>query len=122
VYSQTSINYLAYGENQTRPGTSIHAERSALLNLPWRPRNSRVLKVSLLVIRTTHTGTLGQSKPCTNCIRAMRTEALSLGYYVSSVYYSADGGDITHTKLNDLDTTHESAFFRYRRRCHGTKE
>ncbi|MFM7986635.1 MAG: hypothetical protein ACKPKO_45700, partial [Candidatus Fonsibacter sp.] len=68
---------LSYGINaydNTRGVGSTHAEMNAIANLPPRPRNRKhLMKVNILVIRTSQTGKLGISKPCIKCIIDMMT-------------------------------------------------
>jgi pyrimidine deaminase RibD-like protein len=100
---------MAYGENDGQ----YHAERNALLKLPKR---TRILKVNILVIRTTAHGHLGSSKPCFHCLYSMKHEALLRGYYISSVYYSLNGSEIVCERLDDMTNTHVTSFFKFKKR------
>lgn len=95
---------LSYGENRYKPADSgsFHAEEQAVRNLPYQPRNKRPKKVDLLVIRTSPTGTLGQSKPCTHCICVLQTMLPKKGYSLQNVYYTGTGGTLHETKLSYL--------------------
>ena len=99
---------MAYGENDGQ----YHAERNALLKLPLR---TRVLKVNILVIRATASGQLGSSKPCFHCLYSMKHEALSRGYYIANVYYS-HGNQLVCEKLDEMENTHVTSFFRFKKR------
>jgi cytidine deaminase len=101
--------------NQYNLGT-IHAEENAIRKLPTLPRKSRLKKVDILVIRTTKDGNLGCSKPCMNCLLMMKNWLPDKGYTLGTVYFSDDGGTITHMPFHrmyeDRDHAHVSRFYK----------
>jgi hypothetical protein len=107
---------LSYGENRYKAANmgSIHAEEQALRNLPYLPRKKRPKKVDLLVIRTTPSGVLGSSKPCTHCMCVLQTVLPKKGYILSTVYYTGKGGvlhDITFSNLLADTDPHTSRYY-----------
>jgi cytidine deaminase len=106
------INYLAYGENHG----IIHAEHDALQNLPRRPRNKRIRTAYAVVVRTSRTGELGESKPCAHCVNRLKNHALRLGYSVSHVYYSTRDQSMECVKIDELENTHTSSYYRFLKR------
>ena len=70
----------------TRGVGTTHAEANAIANLPPRPRNRKhLLKVNILVIRTSQTGKIGISKPCIKCIIDMMTIPQKRGYIIKNI-------------------------------------
>lgn len=68
----------------------------------------KLSKISLIVIKQSNTtGSLGVSKPCNACIKAMK--ALKL----KKVYYSNADGNIVLEKINNISSTHKSRMFKY---------
>lgn len=93
---------------------SIHAEHDAILRLPQR--YGKIQTVNLMVIRTSPTGQLGESKPCAHCIQRMRKNTLRMGYSISHVYYSTSEQNIKKIRLDELVSSHVSSYFRYIKR------
>jgi len=92
---------------------SIHAERDAIAGL--RLRNSKKLKkVNLLVIKTSKTGYLGNSKPCYHCLQDMKNLAPMRGYKIQNIYYSNEKGIIIKRKLSKMleGDFHFSSFYK----------
>lgn len=113
-------NTLAYGENVFkgfRGEYSTHAEEQALRNLPYAPRKKRPTAVDLLIIRTTRTGTTGNSKPCTHCLCVLSCYLPIKGYSLRNIYYTDTTGGITQANLRKLiheNTPHVSRFYKER--------
>lgn len=100
----------------TRGVGTTHAEANAIANLPPRPRNRKhLLKVNILVIRTSQTGKIGISKPCIKCIIDMMTIPQKRGYIIKNILYSNEIGTIESTtleKLIDEKNFHVSRYYR----------
>jgi len=109
---------LSFGINHEPPSYTrgtIHAERAAINKLPPRPPNKKPLKVSLLVVRFTPSGKLGNSKCCFKCIHDMINIPITKGYKITKVYYSNREGEIIKTNLKKLDNDndkHVSKFYK----------
>ena len=111
---------MSYGENQNKGVTdvgfrSIHAEDNAIRKLPIQPRNKRLKKVDLLVVRINRGGSLGNSKPCVHCLLLLSEKLPDKGYQVANVYYSTSNGTIAETKLKHLLAEPEPHFSRFYR-------
>ena len=67
-------NVLSVGINyykSSRTDCSTHAEINAIDKLPTLKRSKRLVRIDILVIRTSASGVLGMSKPCSKCISDM---------------------------------------------------
>ena len=102
---------LSFGENKflcsscdTFARGTVHAEREAMDRLPTRPNKARRHRrvVDILVIRTSKSGVLGQSRPCLHCIEAMCVTLPERGYRIDRVHYSDERGVVVSTKLAEL--------------------
>lgn len=102
--------------DKSRGVGSTHAEANAIAKLPPRPRNKKhLLKVNILVIRTSQTGKIGISKPCIKCILDMMTLPIKKGYIIKNILYSNEFGTIETTTLDKLINErkfHVSRFYR----------
>ena len=78
---------------------STHAEVDAINKLVPLRNNSKLCKVSLMVIRVNRSGNLSNSMPCTNCSNYMKTVAVKKGYKIKNIYYSTVDGKIDHAIL-----------------------
>ena len=78
---------------------STHAEVDAINKLVPLRNNSKLCKVSLMVIRVNRSGNLSNSMPCTNCVNYMKTVAVKKGYKIKNIYYSTVDGKIDHAIL-----------------------
>ena len=106
----------AYGVNKhlnlkTPAGHSvnfaIHAEIDALSNV-----HSRILKgMDILVIRTSKTKVLGNSRPCNHCIDKLKQRG------IRKAYYSNAQGEIVYEFVEYMEKIHESSGHRYRKTC-----
>jgi cytidine deaminase len=76
---------------------NAHAEQNALKKLMSLP-NKKMKNISLLVIRITKTGTVGESRPCLHCLSAMERSKLKIKW----VYYSTKEGTIVREKLSEM--------------------
>ena len=93
---------------------TIHAEQDAISKLPIR-KSRKLKKINILVIRTTGTGKINNSKPCYHCIQYMINTTPQYGYKISNVYFSTDNGSIEKQKLTQLsnsNTFHVSSYYR----------
>jgi cytidine deaminase len=115
VFVGTQI--ISCGMNYHNSETStVHAEQNAISKLP--KRNSKKLKrVNLLVVRTSKSGKLNNSRPCLHCIRSMTRTTPKYGYKIHHVYFSTNDGSIQKLKLSQLHLckeNHVSSFYRKR--------
>lgn len=62
----------------------------------YKPKKKSRKKWCLLVIRRSKTGILNNSKPCTDCIKMMKT------YGIYKIFYSNEKGDIVYEKVNNM--------------------
>ena len=96
-------------------GRTVHAEEDAMSRLSGRARK-HPKRVHLLVIRTTKTGRLANSKPCSHCLRQMANMTTFRGYRIHRVHYSTGNGSeiasCTLTTLMQETTPHVSSFYR----------
>lgn len=104
-------------KNQYEQGTT-HAEENAIKKLPVLPRKRKLKKVDMLVVRTNKEGLMGSSKPCANCLLAMKQRLPEKGYTLGTVYFSEAGGTINHAPfhrlLEDKDGAHMSRYYKGR--------
>jgi len=113
-----NIKILSFGFNQmgdtngNTPG--IHAEYDALTKLSPIKNKKRLEIINLFVIRLSTKNKIQSSKPCSNCIDAMKIYPMKIGYKIKHIYYSDYQGNIVKTTLNDLDVEekHYSKYFR----------
>jgi cytidine deaminase len=95
--------------------SSIHAEINAVMKLPSLPRNKKLKKIDLLVIKVSKTGVLGSSKPCLNCLQKLNTIVITRGYHLVKIHFSTQGGEIKSKKFIELlyeDDPHISKFYK----------
>jgi cytidine deaminase len=115
IGTQVISSGMNYQINDT---STIHAEQNAISKLPRR--SSRKLKrVNLLVVRTSKSGKLNNSRPCLHCIKSMMSKTPLYGYKIHYVYFSTDDGSIQKIKLSELNLckeNHISSFYRRRLR------
>jgi hypothetical protein len=111
-------NVLSVGINyykSSRTDCSTHAERNAIDKLPTLKRSKRLVRIDILVIRTSVSGVLGMSKPCSKCISDMSIYPKRKGYAINNIYYSNEDGEIIRTNLVSLideDDKHVSRYYR----------
>lgn len=99
---QSVFYVLSYGMNQYRnKSKSIHAENAALTKLKNRTSKKKK-KVNILVIKTSKTGILGNSKPCYYCMLDLKNYSPIKGYKINNVYYSDTNGEIIKKKLSHM--------------------
>lgn len=114
----TKVRILSFGVNQMGdsygkvPG--IHAECDALSKLMPLRNKKKLESINLLVIRLSSKNKIQSSKPCNNCIEAMKIIPEKKGYKIEHIYYSDENGNIIKTKLKSLDSEdkHYSKYFR----------
>lgn len=70
------------------------------------PKQKKLKKLDLLVIRVSKTGQFGNSKPCIHCILKLAKNLPEKGYTLRTVYYTDEFGNIISSQFNDL--LHES--------------
>jgi len=108
---------LSYGVNKynnKRGVGTTHAEIDAINHLPPRKKSGKMLiNIDLLVIRTSHMGKIGMSKPCLHCILSMQVLPNRKGYKIKNIYYSNEAGDIIHTTLDNLINCKDFHLSRY---------
>jgi hypothetical protein len=88
--------------DNNRGSGSIHAEVNAIANLIPLPRQKHKKSINLLVIRTSKTGKLGESKPCIKCLYDISTLPQKKGYIIRNVSYSNSNETITETTISRL--------------------
>ena len=109
------FNVLSYGINKfgsNKNDKTTHAEVDAINHLPL---SHKTIKINLLVIRTTRTGNLCISKPCSHCILSIPILAERKGYIIKNIYYSDEKGNILKTNLNKLNKDTDKHTSRYYR-------
>ena len=100
--------------DNTRSDRTIHAEINAINNLVHcSAKKKHLIKIDLLVIRTSNTGKLGISKPCIKCIIDLSTIPKKKGYIIKNIYYSDTDGSIIKTNLKTLIDTKDFHVSRY---------
>jgi len=77
---------------------SKHAEMDAIRKLKRKHNKKRIVKVNILVIKTTSTRKLGCSFPCLNCLKHIK-KLPEIGYRVKYIYFSTHEGNIDRVKL-----------------------
>ncbi len=92
---------LVYGQNMIRENLPIHAEHNALLKLKTRD-GKKLLPINIFVLKTTLTGVIGMSKPCSHCIIIMNTFPSKIVYRIVNIYYTTCFGYIEKTNLSKL--------------------
>jgi len=74
---------------------SMHAEVHAMSRLrtkKTRPKNKKLQKMTMLVIRINYSGELRNSHPCYQCVKAMHDLQFNGVYKIVNVMYSVNGG------------------------------
>jgi hypothetical protein len=71
--------------------------------LPSLKYKKKLEPINLLVIRLSKTNKLQSSKPCNNCINAMKTIPIKKGYKIQKIYYSDGQDNMVITTLNILE-------------------
>jgi hypothetical protein len=88
---------------------------NAIENLLDAPTNKKkLINIDIIVIRTSKTGLLGMSKPCSHCLLLMQTLPNKKGYIIKNIYYSNANGDIIKTSIDKLllEDLHISSYYR----------
>jgi hypothetical protein len=102
---------MAYGENHDHMNgnsyCSIHAEEHALNKLPPAPPRKKKPRIDILVIRTTHHGHFGISRPCMRCTMLLYKELPSKGYVLGNVYYTESNHTLIRTSIDELVEQHQ---------------
>jgi tRNA(Arg) A34 adenosine deaminase TadA len=88
------INHGMYG--------TFHAEIDVVRKLPKRESNKKLMKVNLLVAKTSSTHCLSDSKPCIKCVNELMIYPQMYGYRIKKIYYTNSKGEIICRKLIDL--------------------
>jgi len=83
--------YNINGGNKSR-----HAEVDSIEKL--KPSYKKK-KINLLVIRCKKDMTLGNSKPCINCVNSIYKDINKKGYKLNKVYFCDDNGDFYTMKV-----------------------
>lgn len=90
-----------------KKGATFHAELHVIHQCTKRliKQQKSLKKYSILVIRIKHdTGKLVNSKPCYDCIKAMRKCG------IKKVYYSDDNGNIVMERVNRIENRMSTGF------------
>ena len=92
----------------------VHAEINAINNLITLDANKkRLVKIDILVIRTSNTGKIGMSKACIKCIINLSQIPQKKGYILKNIFYSDTNGLIIKTNLKTLIETKNFHITRY---------
>jgi hypothetical protein len=79
---------------------SVHAEEN-LIQKFLRIRN-RCQKVDLLIVKITHNGKIGSSRPCQNCMKRLICMTTKHNISINNVYYSTSQGKIDVDKFRNM--------------------
>ena len=97
------MGYNCYrGQTSANNGATIHAEHFAINKLKARPKNKKLYKISMIVIKISPTGLLGMSKPCKHCIENLQNLANRKGYHIEYIYFSNSNRQIEKWSYEDL--------------------
>ncbi len=105
-------------------GATIHAEHLALNKLKVRPKNKKLERVSILVIKISNTGLISMSKPCKHCVENLQRIANEKGYYIEYVYFSNSNREIEKWSYNQLEndpTKHVTEYYKPENEKHKIK-
>lgn len=93
---------LSFGCNQyIDSNKTVHAELNVWKNL--KPNfTKRKKEISIMVIRISSSGTIGNSKCCNYCTINMKKLSEKKGYKIKYVYYSDKNGNIIKSNLKKL--------------------
>ena len=83
-------------------GATIHAEHLAINKLKSRPKNKKLERVSILVIKISNTGLISMSKPCKHCVENLQRLANEKGYYIEDIYFSNNNREIEKWAYSEL--------------------
>lgn len=89
------------GDNYGMHG-SYHAEIDAVRKLSKRNKNKKLMRVHLLIAKTSISHKWGNSKPCIKCLNDLMILPPLYGYEVDNIYYTTDTGILICAKLIDL--------------------
>ena len=84
-------------------GATIHAEHAALNKLKTRPKNKKLFKIDILVIKVSNTGLIGMSKPCKHCVDNLQKIANKKGYCIHNIYFSNQLREIEKWSYSELE-------------------
>jgi cytidine deaminase len=99
-----SVGYNCYrGIATMNIGATIHAEHLAINKLKPRPRNKKLYKINLVVIKVSNTGLIGMSKPCKHCVDNLQILANRKGYTIDCIYFSNQLREIEKWSYNELE-------------------
>lgn len=102
---------MAYGENHDynvgNAYLSVHAEEHAINKLPPAPSRKKKPRVDILVLRTTHTGHYGISRPCLRCTMLLSKELPAKGYTLGNIYYTLSNETLVKTSIQELVNHHK---------------
>lgn len=96
--------------NGLKLDTCCHAEEHAINKYKKIPISRRCKlarkTLTIMVIRVSRTGVLGNSKPCANCLALMKR------HRITRVIYSDEHGELVTEKVARMETTHLSLAYR----------
>jgi hypothetical protein len=107
-------NSLRFAWNGSNYGT--HAEMAVLQQLPCN-FSKRVIPIDILVIRTTATGDLRNSKPCAKCLKHMARIEINR-YRIRNIFYSDDDGIIVCESFKNLSNDKNKYLCKSQRRLY----
>ena len=110
------MGYNCYrGHTTANNAATIHAEHFAINKLKARPKNKKLFKISIVVIKVSPTGLIGMSKPCKHCVENMQRLANQKGYCIEYVYFSNSKRQIEKWSYADLENdphNHVTEFYK----------
>jgi len=111
-----SVGYNCYrGIATMNIGATIHAEHFAINKLKPRPKNKKLYKINIVVIKVSNTGLIGMSKPCKHCVDNLQILANRKGYIIDSIYFSNQSREIekwSYTELELDPNKHVTEFYK----------
>ena len=105
---------LSFGTNQyINNKKTVHAELNVWKNLKPNLTN-RKKEISIMVIRMSSSGVIGNSRCCDHCTVNMKKLSEKKGYKIKYVYYSDKNGNIIKSNLKKLHSKpHYSSLSKY---------
>lgn len=104
THHRSVFNVLAFGYNKytiidTKLCRSTHSEVMAINNLRF---TKKLKKIDIYVLRVNRSGSLCNSKPCSNCIDYMRKTLRKRNYKLQNIIYTTSTDEIICTTLNKI--------------------
>lgn len=111
TYSPLSMGFNRWSSRMHTLHAEIHAFQKLAVRRRWK-------EINLLVIRTSLTQRLGNSRPCHHCIKYLAELAHRRKYRIHHVYFTTSEGDLRKERFVDMIQTlseaHISSYYRQR--------